>query len=1391
MNFGNMDIKTFIDYIITFDNIDDILSKCNTQSEAGFIFERLFDVIIKFGFCDVFPRSTYNYLIGNSNTGKLKILNNINDYLNEKVISGNSSGCSDITLQNKTDNTYIFISSKYPKTSNDIKSQKQVSYYDVQHIIAMAVKNKNIYLNYDIYLVVPDKNIVLYKVKNTNKSSKYITDYMHKDNILDKFDLNKYFLLFKKDIIKNYDKDWTDTYMTYKDNLTLYYHQHLIIYKTALLIKDGYRSVLWACKCRSGKTFMVGGFINWQMQSRSCLNVLIITPVPTETTPQFVELFNGFKTFDVFKIHDIKGGKALNNIEFANNNIIVVSKQLLQKYINDKTIFKIKNLNLNLIIFDENHFSGTTDLAKNILSSYSTKNTVKIFLTATYNKPLQEWQIPLEAQIFWDIEDEQICKSLLDDPDNIELLRKKHDNISVDWTLSYLKSEFGLIEDAIFKPYQKMPDMQLITNMFDQERYELLKEKLNSINKIGFCFETLFGLNKSKTRFSFQNEVKTFLRYISGSNKEEDGEKTIFPRIHKICSEYDSRIPFTQIWFLPPNNIDEISCCVKKLMLEDNVLKRYEIMCINRKNKELAKDIKDEIDKKEKEAKNSGKSGLILLAGSMLSLGITLNLCDVVILMHDTLSSDKIMQQMFRCMTEGDDKKFGFVVDMNISRVLNTLINYSICDNSKNITDKIKYIIEHHLINIDIDMMENKNLNTDAMVKKIMDMWKEDPVNNFQMLLRKLDNDYEDFDNETQSLLNNSFVKNIKDNINLEVVLKDEDDEIQELPSGKEYEKEINEKELNEEEFNEEESEQEIKISFTKDVLPYVIPLACILTVKNNNMDFVKMLNDIKENPELLDTFNEQSLIWWNKKDLIDLIKNIVSNYFDKNSNTYNISIQFKMSLQSLLDRPKELLELINDCLKPNKIEKQNFGEVFTPMPIINDMLDKLPKEIWKNSSLKWLDPDTGMGNFQIAIYLRLMEGLKDEIVDTNERKKHILENMLYMCEIGKKNVLICKQIFDINNDYKLNLYEGDTLKFKPFETFKIKQFDVIIGNPPFNSGGIRSHTGKQLGEKNETIWPKFVEKAFEWLKPNGYLVFITPLSWLKNSHSLYNIMLEKHIISLTLWDNSQSKKMINADIPISLYVLRNVLNINKEKTEITSILKRRKTITMANEYLNKNYSIALAYHSIFNKLIHFIETNNLQLEYKTKTVKSIGPKIKLPLNYNLEDMYAIDTFVIKEGIKVKKTLTSHPDANKKKLIIANKSSFTGAFIDDGKLGLTGNHKFYILGDNLELIQKMLKFKIINIIGHYTKYGQDFLDNDALTYLPDIRKLGIKDIDEDKFYEMIGLNEQEIELFNNNTNDLHTMSTNDQLKYMTKTFNGFIKDYEKITNCKSQFKLLR
>ena len=140
MNFGNISIKSFIDYIITFDNVDDILNNCSSYSEKGFIFERLFDIVIKFGFCNIFSNLHFNHLIGNSNIANFKILKSFKKYLEKKVLSGNSSGCSDITLQNKNDDTYIFISSKYPKLDEDIKKQKNNV---ANHVIMLEDRDLN------------------------------------------------------------------------------------------------------------------------------------------------------------------------------------------------------------------------------------------------------------------------------------------------------------------------------------------------------------------------------------------------------------------------------------------------------------------------------------------------------------------------------------------------------------------------------------------------------------------------------------------------------------------------------------------------------------------------------------------------------------------------------------------------------------------------------------------------------------------------------------------------------------------------------------------------------------------------------------------------------------------------------------------------------------------------------------------------------------------------------------------------------------------------------------------------------------------------------------------------------------------------------------------------
>ncbi len=181
--------------------------------------------------------------------------------------------------------------------------------------------------------------------------------------------------------------------------------------------------------------------------------------------------------------------------------------------------------------------------------------------------------------------------------------------------------------------------------------FYLIKEQIKDTS-YGFSNGTLLSGN-------FPNEVDMMLRYITGSNKEQDYTKkdlSIFGRIKRIAIENNSRTRFnngdftTQLWFLPFGvnmTINKVSEHLKDRMGKNSILKNYEIKIVNSKkeyklkdikdeikNWEL-KDIKDEIKNWELKAKDEGKDGLILLAGNQLTLGITLPFVDVVFLFND------------------------------------------------------------------------------------------------------------------------------------------------------------------------------------------------------------------------------------------------------------------------------------------------------------------------------------------------------------------------------------------------------------------------------------------------------------------------------------------------------------------------------------------------------------------------------------------------------------------------------------------------------------------------------------------------------------------------------------------------------------------------------------
>jgi len=245
----------------------------------------------------------------------------------------------------------------------------------------------------------------------------------------------------------------------------------------------------------------------------------------------------------------------------------------------------------------------------------------------------------------------------------------------------------------------------------------------------------------------------------------------------------------------------------------------------------------------------------------------------------------------------------------------------------------------------------------------------------------------------------------------------------------------------------------------------------------------------------------------------------------------------------------RDIINMIKEYLPIRQKEKKEFGEAFTPKELIDDMLDKLPEDVWYDPNLKWLDPANGIGNFPMVVYSRLMESLKNirGLKDKKKRHDHIIGNMLYMVELNPRNVEISKRIFG----EEANIYCGDFLKED--EKFEFKEFNIIIGNPPFQDK--QNAVNKRGG--GDLLWNKFILSSLKILVKDGYLCFIHPSGWRKPESNkskyknLFKIMTkENQMLYLEIHNTKDGMKMFKTGTRYDWYVLK------KRKNNILTEIK-------------------------------------------------------------------------------------------------------------------------------------------------------------------------------------------------------------------------------------------
>lgn len=204
-----------------------------------------------------------------------------------------------------------------------------------------------------------------------------------------------------------------------------------------------------------------------------------------------------------------------------------------------------------------------------------------------------------------------------------------------------------------------------------------------------------------------------------------------------------------------------------------------------------------------------------------------------------------------------------------------------------------------------------------------------------------------------------------------------------------------------------------------------------------------------------------------------------------------------------------------------------------TPIWLCENQIDRIFCD-FNYPNTKWLIPAAGHGTHAIILYWRYMEGLSKIFIDDEERSRHILENMLYLNEI---NPWLCRQL---RKQGFINVIEGDYLDYQD----KMK-FDACLGNLPFN---------KQNGSaSDEAVWPKFVHKTFDLVKPDGYVSLIHPGGWRNVDGKFKNVqklLKSKKMEYLEIHDEKDGLKTFKAETRYDFYVVKNT-RTNNFKTKI------------------------------------------------------------------------------------------------------------------------------------------------------------------------------------------------------------------------------------------------
>ena len=1134
---------------------------------------------------------------------KLKSYDICNGNFNMKSISKNTTkkdiffdkNCNPLYLKDKGDSSDLTaVCKKNDKhllvlTSKNIKLL-QVGKLEIDKILTNFKQYEDEY-TMSLSICIRCRNEFEKMKKRMEKTNHRLKSLLEKEDtiIIDWNDLNQAYHQFKI----FYGETPIDKIInSNKPVLCLQMHQRLGVSKTIRMKNCEKKKILWGHVQRSGKSYIIGGCINEDSKNKDECNYLVMTTAPKETIEQQRKVFDCIELKD-FNIIVLNG----QNKEpvLTKKNIIICSKQFLQTKIDvekAKSIPWLKKLSFDIRFIDESHNGGTTELAKKTLEFYG-KQAFTVQITATYYKPIKDYNIPKDCWILWDLEDIKLCKNIKN-KDNIIRLAEKHGDCIRDIISKYS-------QDSIISEYSEYPDLWLLTDAINPD---VVTEIINDTrdNNYGWSPESCFLLKQAiekdketrkpgvviKTEFQNEGENLKLWYKIFGKKKGFGSPDKDYPddivfmkRIEKICknSSIDSRFigagdflnePMIIMAFLPQHNIDEISTATINLLEKNNVIPDYEIIKINSNH---TNDPKKSIETARNRARNSGKKGVLVLSGKQCSLGVTINNCDIVLLLNNNTGFDMIYQMMFRCMTVGKNKKCGFVIDLNIHRVIETsVINYaSLIKPDVHPKEATKFILQERLINLNGDHWmdsfgNDSSKKLTALCENVYEIYSSNTEIALDHFLTRICFKEILLTNEEQKIFNDMFSNTTP--IKKPKELLDKLLEEEKIKKGIEKTK-VDNKDIDTSSETSNEDEKEEKQINYMDILKHIIPLICLLTIRDKETSFVEMFKLIQNNEYVYNILINQIKSWWGKSinsKIIERIIDIYIVYMNNDKETNQIIRTVKELFIKNIKNNRGLSILIDKYLIPQELEKKSNAEVSTPFKLRQEMLDKIPIEFWTIVK-KVFEPCAGKGGFIIDIIDRFMIGLEKTIPNEKERYKTIVEECLYFSDINPTNIFICKLLIDPYNEYKLNYNEGNTLELDIKEKWEIEGFDAVIGNPPYQS----SNNNKGSGN---TLWNLFVEKSLTlWLIENGLLLYVHPRGWRQINSKIGSLMKEKQITYLNMNSVAKGLETFKCATDYDYYLIENIYPYKE---------------TTIDDYENKKYKYMI------NKELKFIPNHSL-----------------------------------------------------------------------------------------------------------------------------------------------------------------------------------------------------